>query len=148
MYVAVKEVMNKQSQVEAVEIVYCMFYAYNGPYNVGVPPVRVKSGAHDGDWEHLTVRYVITMSLQLFSLHLSLYVDAAALLAFQTLQAEIRSPSQRYLQVAFGTVLPADSQKSTCGTRFLQPFHIYQSTSDLYHPATSIIKMWVCLEWV
>lgn len=58
LYVAVKEVVTKEGAVEAVEIDYCTFYAYNGPYTVGCSPLGlgVKAGAHDGDWEHFTVR--------------------------------------------------------------------------------------------
>ena len=52
LYVAVKEVMSKEGKIEAVEINYCTFYAYNGPYSI----FGVKVGAHDGDWEHFTVR--------------------------------------------------------------------------------------------
>ena len=61
LYVAVKEVMTKEGTVEAIEIDYCTFYAYNGPYTVGCSPLGlgVKAGAHDGDWEHFTVRYTL-----------------------------------------------------------------------------------------
>ncbi|DBB03550.1 TPA: hypothetical protein ACH3X3_010893 [Trebouxia sp. C0006] len=50
--------MTKEGTVEAIEIDYCTFYAYNGPYTVGCSPLGlgVKAGAHDGDWEHFTVR--------------------------------------------------------------------------------------------
>lgn len=65
LYVAVKEVMTKQGAVEAIEIHYCTFYAFNGPYTVGCSPLGlgVKAGAHDGDWEHFTVRYIREGSL-------------------------------------------------------------------------------------
>ncbi|GAB4823799.1 hypothetical protein N2152v2_010845 [Parachlorella kessleri] len=43
------------SQVEALEINYLTFYAYNGPYNVGGFRL-VQTGDHDGDWEHVTAR--------------------------------------------------------------------------------------------
>lgn len=56
LYVVVKEVLNKQAHVEAVEINYLTFYAFNGPYTIGVPPFSFDAGAHDGDWEHFTVR--------------------------------------------------------------------------------------------
>lgn len=35
-----------------LEINYIFFLAYNGPYNVA----GAKLGAHEGDWEHMTVR--------------------------------------------------------------------------------------------
>lgn len=38
---------------EALELTYITFYAYNGPYYVGG---LIKTGHHDADWEHLTVR--------------------------------------------------------------------------------------------
>lgn len=57
LYVVVKEVLNKEACVEAVEINYLTFYAFNGPYTIGVPPFAFEAGAHDGDWEHFTVRY-------------------------------------------------------------------------------------------
>lgn len=57
LYVVVKEVLNKEACVEAVEINYLTFYAFNGPYTIGVPPFSFEAGAHDGDWEHFTVRY-------------------------------------------------------------------------------------------
>ena len=70
LYVAVKDVMNKAGQVEAVEINYLTFYAYNGPYKVGVPPIRpVRAGAHDGDWEHFTVRWLHCCKCCWFALH-------------------------------------------------------------------------------
>lgn len=56
LYVVVKEVLNKEAHVEAVEINYLTFYAFNGPYTIGVPPFSFEAGAHDGDWEHFTVR--------------------------------------------------------------------------------------------
>ena len=43
-------------QVEALEINYLTFYAYNGPYNVGGFRL-VQTGDHDGDWEHVTARW-------------------------------------------------------------------------------------------
>ena len=58
LYVVVKEVLNKEACVEAVEINYLTFYAFNGPYTIGVPPLAFEAGAHDGDWEHFTVRCV------------------------------------------------------------------------------------------
>lgn len=57
LYVVVKEVLNKEACVEAVEINYLTFYAFNGPYTIGLPPFAFEAGAHDGDWEHFTVRY-------------------------------------------------------------------------------------------
>ena len=59
LYVVVKEVLNKEAHVEAVEINYLTFYAFNGPYTIGVPPFAFEAGAHDGDWEHFTVRCAI-----------------------------------------------------------------------------------------
>lgn len=56
LYVVVKEVLSKEAHVEAVEINYLTFYAFNGPYTIGVPPFAFEAGAHDGDWEHFTVR--------------------------------------------------------------------------------------------
>ncbi|DBA67866.1 TPA: hypothetical protein ACH3X2_014210 [Trebouxia sp. C0005] len=56
LYVVVKEVLNKEAHVEAVEINYLTFYAFNGPYTIGFPPFAFEAGAHDGDWEHFTVR--------------------------------------------------------------------------------------------
>ena len=41
--------------VEAIEINYLTFYAHNGWYDIGYLGL-LKVGAHDGDWEHLTVR--------------------------------------------------------------------------------------------
>lgn len=60
LYAHVKEITtlpdaSGYSSVEALEINYLTFYAYNGPYNVG--GVRlIQTGAHDGDWEHITAR--------------------------------------------------------------------------------------------
>lgn len=59
LYVVVKEVLNKEAHVEAVEINYLTFYAFNGPYTIGFPPFAFEAGAHDGDWEHFTVRCAI-----------------------------------------------------------------------------------------
>lgn len=56
LYVVVKEVLSKEACVEAVEINYLTFYAFNGPYTIGLPPFAFEAGAHDGDWEHFTVR--------------------------------------------------------------------------------------------
>ena len=67
MYVVVKEVLNKQAHVEAVEINYLTFYAFNGPYTIGVPPFSFDAGAHDGDWEHFTVRYVVAQCMYQFA---------------------------------------------------------------------------------
>ena len=60
---AVKEVMSKEGKIEAVEINYCTFYAYNGPYSI----FGVKVGAHDGDWEHFTVRHAFLLLCPDFS---------------------------------------------------------------------------------
>ena len=60
LYVVVKEVLNKEAHVEAVEINYLTFYAFNGPYTIGVPPFAFEAGAHDGDWEHFTVRCALS----------------------------------------------------------------------------------------
>ena len=56
LYVVVKEVMSKEGILEAVEINYLTFYAFNGPYTIGISPLAFEAGAHDGDWEHFTVR--------------------------------------------------------------------------------------------
>jgi len=61
LYVVVKEVLNKEAHVEAVEINYLTFYAFNGPYTIGVPPFAFQAGAHDGDWEHFTVRCILQL---------------------------------------------------------------------------------------
>eukprot|EP01024_Parvocaulis_polyphysoides_P048831 TRINITY_DN467_c1_g1_i1.p1 TRINITY_DN467_c1_g1~~TRINITY_DN467_c1_g1_i1.p1 ORF type:complete len:437 (-),score=32.04 TRINITY_DN467_c1_g1_i1:393-1703(-) len=54
-YVHVKEVVNEYSHIEAIEINYISFYAYNGEYNLmGVSAFAV--GHHEGDWEHVTIR--------------------------------------------------------------------------------------------
>eukprot|EP00884_Botryococcus_braunii_P015957 jgi/Botrbrau1/3044/Bobra.0070s0040.1 len=59
LYVHVKEVENEAGLVEAFEINYCTLYAHNGPYPLGGRWLKGMSpmvGAHDGDWEHFTVR--------------------------------------------------------------------------------------------
>lgn len=53
-YAHVKEVHLSNGSLEALEITYITFYAHNGWYALlGWGP---HVGAHDGDWEHLTVR--------------------------------------------------------------------------------------------
>lgn len=52
LYVNTKEVLNSSGDVEALELNYMTFYAYNGHYNV----FGMAVGAHTGDWEHVTVR--------------------------------------------------------------------------------------------
>lgn len=63
LYVVVKEVLSKEACVEAVEINYLTFYAFNGPYTIGLPPFAFEAGAHDGDWEHFTVRCSIQIPM-------------------------------------------------------------------------------------
>ncbi len=82
LYVAVKEVVNKEGKVEAVEIDYCTFYAYNGPYKIGLSPLAAKVGAHDGDWEHFTVRQV-SRNAQTEAQYHSCPVDPVHTLAIQ-----------------------------------------------------------------
>lgn len=36
----------------------CGMQQYNGPYKLGGLPITVPNSAHDGDFEHLTVRWV------------------------------------------------------------------------------------------
>ena len=53
-YAHVKEVRLLHGELEALEITYITLYAHNGWYALlGYGP---HVGAHDGDWEHLTVR--------------------------------------------------------------------------------------------
>eukprot|EP01025_Chloroclados_australasicus_P006078 TRINITY_DN11997_c0_g2_i1.p1 TRINITY_DN11997_c0_g2~~TRINITY_DN11997_c0_g2_i1.p1 ORF type:complete len:412 (-),score=23.87 TRINITY_DN11997_c0_g2_i1:2839-3912(-) len=56
-YVLVKEVINQDDDddVEALEINYMTFYAYNGPYPL-FGSYAFSAGYHEGDWEHITVR--------------------------------------------------------------------------------------------
>ena len=55
LYANVKLVQQPNGSAAALEINYLTFYAHNGWYNVGYLGLW-KVGAHDGDWEHLTVR--------------------------------------------------------------------------------------------
>lgn len=55
LYANVKRVVNKDGTLAAIEINYLTFYAHNGHYDVGYIGL-FKVGAHDGDWEHITVR--------------------------------------------------------------------------------------------
>ena len=43
--------------LEAIELTYLTLYAFNGPYNVGGWSA-LQTGQHDGDWEHITARWV------------------------------------------------------------------------------------------
>jgi uncharacterized membrane protein YgcG len=55
-YAHVRETIDNTGKRDALEIVYMKFFAYNGPYRpFGVIPTRTL-GAHDSDWEHVTVR--------------------------------------------------------------------------------------------
>lgn len=47
--------LGKDGSAEAIEIQYLTFYAHNGWYDIGYLGL-LKVGAHDGDWEHLTIR--------------------------------------------------------------------------------------------
>lgn len=66
LYVNVKVVTKgdiKTTEPIALEINYITFYAHNGWHDVG----RIglwKVGAHDGDWEHYTVRLSINGTIQ------------------------------------------------------------------------------------
>ena len=46
-----------------IEINYITFYAHNGWYDIGKLGIW-KVGAHDGDWEHFTVRLSMDGILQ------------------------------------------------------------------------------------
>lgn len=41
---------------DLLEINYMMCYAYNGAHTIGPACLGIRLGAHDGDWEHITVR--------------------------------------------------------------------------------------------
>ena len=65
LYAHVKEVRDLSGSLEALEITYITLYAYNGWYPLLGLSFAPKVGAHDGDWEHLTVRLEApTFSLQ------------------------------------------------------------------------------------
>jgi hypothetical protein len=55
-YAHVKAILSRQdpNQVEALEITYITLFAYNGDYEV--IPGLIRTGAHDGDIEHITAR--------------------------------------------------------------------------------------------
>lgn len=55
-YAHVKEVCLPDGTMEALEITYITLYAHNGWYALGGMSWAPRVGAHDGDWEHLTVR--------------------------------------------------------------------------------------------
>lgn len=52
-YAHPKAIIGSDGNVEAIEITYLTLYAHNGAYTVAG---MIRTGAHDGDWEHLTVR--------------------------------------------------------------------------------------------
>lgn len=55
-YAHVRETVDNSGQRDAIEIVYCKFFAFNGPYKpFGIIPSKTL-GTHDSDWEHVTVR--------------------------------------------------------------------------------------------
>jgi hypothetical protein len=55
-YAHIRETVDLHGQRDAIEIVYMKFFAFNGPYwPFGIIPTRTL-GAHDSDWEHVTVR--------------------------------------------------------------------------------------------
>ena len=57
LYVLFKRVQRADGSICALEITYATFYAFNGPYSIGCcQPFCFEAGAHDGDWEHFTVR--------------------------------------------------------------------------------------------
>ena len=56
LYVHAKEVCTPEGEVEALEITYITFYAHNGWYALAGFSWSPRVGAHDGDWEHLTMR--------------------------------------------------------------------------------------------
>ena len=57
LYVLFKRIQRADGAIGALEITYATFYAFNGPYSIGCcPPFCFEAGAHDGDWEHFTVR--------------------------------------------------------------------------------------------
>ena len=57
LYVLFKRVQRADGSTCALEITYATFYAFNGPYSIGCcQPFCFEAGAHDGDWEHFTVR--------------------------------------------------------------------------------------------
>ncbi|KAL0034634.1 hypothetical protein WJX77_000317 [Trebouxia sp. C0004] len=55
-YAHVKEVVDPQGKLEAVEINYMKFLAFNGSYKLFDWIYIGEVGAHDGDWEHVTLR--------------------------------------------------------------------------------------------
>lgn len=55
LYANVKWVVRPDGVREALEINYLTLYAHNGWYDIGYLGL-LKVGAHDGDWEHMTVR--------------------------------------------------------------------------------------------
>ena len=56
LYVHVKEVCTLENATEALEITYITLYAHNGYYALGGHSWSPRVGAHDGDFEHLTIR--------------------------------------------------------------------------------------------
>lgn len=60
MYAVAKDVVEDDGSLEAIEINYIIFFAYNGPYNI----VGEKVGGHVGDFEHVTMRLCPNGGLQ------------------------------------------------------------------------------------
>ncbi|KAK9787511.1 hypothetical protein WJX73_007386 [Symbiochloris irregularis] len=56
LYVHAKEVCTPEGTIEALELTYITFYAHNGWYALAGFSWSPRVGAHDGDWEHLTMR--------------------------------------------------------------------------------------------
>ena len=79
LYANVKLVHRPGCTAAALEINYLTFYAHNGWYNVGYLGLW-KVGAHDGDWEHLTVRLdAATGALQVSKCTLCMHSDVYTL---------------------------------------------------------------------
>lgn len=55
-YAHVKEVMDPRGFREALEVNYMTFLAFNGSYKLFGWLYAGNLGAHDADWEHVTVR--------------------------------------------------------------------------------------------
>ncbi|KAL3140806.1 hypothetical protein ABBQ32_005349 [Trebouxia sp. C0010 RCD-2024] len=55
-YCHAKDVVDPQGKLEAVEINYMTFFAFNGSYKLFDWIYIGEVGAHDGDWEHVTLR--------------------------------------------------------------------------------------------
>lgn len=79
LYANAKWVVRKDGSPEAIEITYLTFYAHNGYYDIGYLGL-LKVGAHDGDWEHLTVRLDASTGALQVATH---YIRLAGLLGSQ-----------------------------------------------------------------